>query len=112
MFSSEITSFPGMDIGMAIPPMRRSRRNSGPRPLVEQLQRIDIADLCRWRVFPEQHDWHKARFAVNILEPIAEASLNFNSCNSLESGDNTARRLPPPATAGKNRPKSRVGLAL
>jgi hypothetical protein len=33
---------------------RQSRRKLGPRPLVEQLQRIDIADLCRWRVFPEQ----------------------------------------------------------
>jgi len=35
-------------------------KRSTPRPLVEQLPRIDIADLCRWNVFPDQRDWHKA----------------------------------------------------
>jgi hypothetical protein len=35
-------------------------RRSTPRPIVEQLPRIDIADLCRWNVFPNQCDLHKA----------------------------------------------------
>jgi hypothetical protein len=38
---------------------KRSKRST-PRPIVEQLPRIDIADLCRWNVFPDQRDWHKA----------------------------------------------------
>jgi hypothetical protein len=42
----------------------RRRKRSEPRPLVELLQRIDIVDLCRWRVFPSQYDWNKA----HILE--------------------------------------------
>jgi hypothetical protein len=37
---------------------RQSRRKHSERPLVETLPRIDIGDLCRWRVFPK--DWHKA----------------------------------------------------
>lgn len=38
---------------------RQSRRkHQEPRPLVETLPRIDIGDLCRWRVFP--NDWRKA----------------------------------------------------
>jgi hypothetical protein len=32
------------------------------RPLVELLQHIDINDLCRWKVFPSQYDWHKAHY--------------------------------------------------
>ena len=39
---------------------RRYSKKSSPRPLVEQLERLDIADLCRWQVFPDQRDWHKA----------------------------------------------------
>jgi hypothetical protein len=52
---------------MAMPiQLRNARRpkRSEPRPLVEQLPRIDIVDLCRWRVFPNQCDWNKA----HILE--------------------------------------------
>lgn len=48
---------------MAMPwQLRNAKRpkRSTPRPIVEQLPRIDIADLCRWRVFPNQCDWHKA----------------------------------------------------
>jgi hypothetical protein len=42
--------------------LRNARRpkRSEPRPLVETLPRIDIADLTRWKVFPSQYDWHKA----------------------------------------------------
>ena len=50
---------------MAMPPQlarglwaKRQLRRKEQRPLVEQLPRIDIADLCRWQVFP--NDWHKA----------------------------------------------------
>jgi hypothetical protein len=39
---------------------RRYSKKSSPKPIVEQLERIDIADLCRWQVFPDQRDWHKA----------------------------------------------------
>jgi hypothetical protein len=48
---------------MAMPiQLARAKRpkRATPRPLVEQLPRIDIIDLCRWRVFPSQYDWHKA----------------------------------------------------
>ncbi len=48
---------------MPMPPqLARAKRpkRSSPRPIVEQLPRIDIADLCRWNVFPNQCDWHKA----------------------------------------------------
>jgi hypothetical protein len=48
---------------MAMPiQLARAKRpkRSTPRPLVEQLPRIDIIDLCRWRVFPNQCDWNKA----------------------------------------------------
>jgi hypothetical protein len=49
---------------MTMPPQlarakRRRSRHSEPRPIVERLPRIDIADLCRWQVFPDQCDWHK-----------------------------------------------------
>jgi hypothetical protein len=40
---------------------KRPKRTT-PRPLVELLQRIDIIDLCRWKVFPSQYDWHKAHY--------------------------------------------------
>jgi hypothetical protein len=34
------------------------RRDSEPRPIAETLYRIDIADLCRFQVFPSPYDWH------------------------------------------------------
>jgi hypothetical protein len=34
---------------------RRYSRKRSPRPIVEQLQRIDVADLCRYQVFPDNH---------------------------------------------------------
>ena len=43
---------------------KRRPKRFGPRPIVEQLRRIDIADLLRFRVFPKQTDWH----ARHILE--------------------------------------------
>jgi hypothetical protein len=50
---------------MAMPPQlaraKRPRR-SAPRPLVETLPRLDIIDLCRWKVFSSQYDWHKAHY--------------------------------------------------
>jgi hypothetical protein len=47
---------------MMPPQLARAKRpkRSEPRPLVEQLPRIDIIDLCRWKVFPSQYDWNKA----------------------------------------------------
>jgi hypothetical protein len=47
---------------MMPPQLARAKRpkRSQPRPLVEQLPRIDIIDLCRWKVFPSQYDWNKA----------------------------------------------------
>jgi hypothetical protein len=52
-----------MRIALMMPPqLARAKRpkRTTPRPLVETLHRIDIDDLCRWRVFPSQYDWHKA----------------------------------------------------
>src|SRR5262245_55790383 len=46
---------------MAMPPqLARAKRRpkDRPRPIVEQLPRIDIADLCRFRVFPDKTNWH------------------------------------------------------
>jgi hypothetical protein len=40
---------------------KRPKRTT-PRPLVETLPRLDLDDLCRWRVFPSQYDWHKAHY--------------------------------------------------
>jgi hypothetical protein len=42
--------------------LKNRRRNSEPKPIVEQLPRIDIADLCRFQVFPSQHEWHKDHY--------------------------------------------------
>src|SRR5262245_45231659 len=54
---------------MAMPPQlergllaKRYSRRTEQRPLVEQLPRLDIDDLCRWNVFPTQHEWHKAHY--------------------------------------------------
>lgn len=44
---------------------RRRRRHSEPRPIVEQLPRIEIADLCRLRVFPPMTDWH-SRYSLEM----------------------------------------------
>jgi len=47
---------------MMPPQLARAKRpkRSTPRPIVETLERLDIRDLCRWRVFPKQTEWHKA----------------------------------------------------
>jgi len=37
---------------------KRRPRRSEPRPIAEQLPKIDIADLCRFHVFPDQTKWH------------------------------------------------------
>src|SRR5262245_43559096 len=46
---------------MTMPPQlaraKRRPKKAGPRPIVEQLPRIDIADLCRFRVFP--NNWRE-----------------------------------------------------
>jgi len=41
---------------------RRQSRRREPRLLVAQLKRLEIDDLCRWNVFPDQRDWHKAHY--------------------------------------------------
>ena len=59
-----------------------------PRPLVEQLPRIDIADLCRWNVFPNQCDWTKAHllelpfrypFLKNLVISLQTIEANHHS---------------------------------
>jgi len=49
------------------PQLARAKRRpkERPRPIVEQLPRIDIADLCRFRVFPDQSNWH-ARYRLEM----------------------------------------------
>src|SRR5262245_44210253 len=58
------------------------------KPVVETLPRIDIADLCRWRVFPEQYDWHKAHllelpfrypFVKNLVISLENIEANHHS---------------------------------
>ena len=41
---------------------KRRPRRLEPRPIVEQLPRIDIADLCRFQVFPSQYDWYARQY--------------------------------------------------
>src|SRR5262249_31088450 len=53
---------------------RQSRRkHSEPRPLAELLPQINICDLRRWRVFP--NDWHKAH--------LSEMPFRYNFVKSL-----------------------------
>src|SRR6266576_3818008 len=49
---------------MMPPQLARAKRpkRATPRPLVETLPRLDIIDLCRWKVFPSQYDWQKAHY--------------------------------------------------
>src|SRR5262245_43367127 len=37
-------------------------KRSAPRPLVEELPRLDIDDLCRWHAFPSQYEAHKSHY--------------------------------------------------
>ena len=39
---------------------KRRPKKYGPRPIIEQLERIDIADLCRLNVFPR--NWHTSNY--------------------------------------------------
>jgi hypothetical protein len=52
---------------MMPPQLARAKRpkRSTPRPIVEQLPRIDIADLCRFQVFPDQINW-RARHSLEL----------------------------------------------
>jgi hypothetical protein len=45
---------------MMPPQLARAKRpkRSTPRPLVEELPRIEIVDLCRFGAFPSQTNWH------------------------------------------------------
>jgi hypothetical protein len=50
---------------MAMPlQLARAKRpkRATPRPLVELLPRLDIDDLCRWKVFPDQYSWDKVHY--------------------------------------------------
>jgi hypothetical protein len=75
---------------MMPPQLARAKRpkRSTPRPIVEQLPRIDIADLCRWNVFPNQCDWHKAHllelpfrypFLKNLVISLQTIAANHHS---------------------------------
>jgi hypothetical protein len=66
---------------------KRPKRTT-PRPLVEQLQRLDLDDLCRWKVFPTQYDWHKAHyleapfkypFVKNLIITLQAIEVNHHS---------------------------------
>jgi len=71
-------------------------RRSEPRPLVEQLKRLDIADLCRCNVFPDQTKWHvrnyfEAPFRLNFVKNLV-ISLQTIEANHY-SGYNQIIRL-------------------
>jgi hypothetical protein len=66
---------------------KRQSRRTEPRPIVETLPRIDIADLCRWNVFPKQTEWHKAYllelpfrypFVKNLVISLQEIEVNHH----------------------------------
>jgi len=63
-------------------------KRSTPRPIVETLPCIDIRDLCRWRVFPKQTEWHKAHllelpfrypFVKNLVISLEDIEANHLS---------------------------------
>jgi hypothetical protein len=76
---------------MAMPPqLARAKRpkRSEPRPLVELLPRIDIIDLCRWKVFPSQYDWNKDHllelpfrypFVKNLIISLQTIEANYHT---------------------------------
>jgi hypothetical protein len=75
---------------MMPPQLARAKRpkRSTPRPIVEQLPRIDIAVLCRWNVFPYQFDWDKAHllelpfrypFLKNLVISLQTIAANHHS---------------------------------
>jgi len=76
---------------MAMPPQlaraKRWPKKAGPRPIVEQLPRIDIADLCRFRVFPDQSNWHaRHRLEMPFRYPFVKSlviSLKIIEANHL-----------------------------
>jgi hypothetical protein len=66
---------------------KRPKRTT-PRPIVETLPRIDIRDLCRWNVFPNQYEWHKAHilelpfrypFLKNLVISLENIEINHHS---------------------------------
>jgi hypothetical protein len=74
---------------MMPPQLRNAKRpkRTTPRPLVETLPCIDIGDLCRWNVFPAQHDWNKAHllelpfrypFVKNLVISLQEIEANHH----------------------------------
>jgi hypothetical protein len=76
-------------VGMPIQLLRAKRpKRSTLRPIVEQLPRIDIADLCRWNVIPNQCDWHKPHllelpfrypFLKNLIISLQTIEANHHS---------------------------------
>jgi hypothetical protein len=75
---------------MMPPQLARAKRpkRSEPRPLVELLPRIDIVDLCRWKVFPSQYDWYKAHllelpfrypFVKSLIISLQDIEFNHHS---------------------------------
>jgi hypothetical protein len=77
-------------MGMMLLQLARAKRpkRATPRPLVEQLSRIDIIDLCRWRVFPDQCDWNKTHllelpfrypFVKNLVITLQTIEANHHS---------------------------------
>jgi hypothetical protein len=65
---------------------RRQPKKTGPRPIVEQLPRIDIGDLCRFRVFP--NNWRERwtlelpfryPFVKNLVISLAAIEANHYS---------------------------------
>jgi hypothetical protein len=65
---------------------KRRPKRFGPRPIVETLKRIDIAELCRFHVFPAQ--WHESHylelpfkypFARNLVISLENIEVNHLS---------------------------------
>jgi hypothetical protein len=65
---------------------KRRLKRLGPRPIVETLKRIDVADLCRFDVFPNNwHDQHylelpfKYPFVRNLVISLENIEVNHLS---------------------------------
>jgi hypothetical protein len=80
---------------MMPPQLARAKRpkRTTPRPLVETLPRIDIDDLCRWRVFPSQYDWHKAHlleapfrypFVKSLVISLQDIEVNHHNSDYVQ----------------------------
>jgi ribosomal protein L34E len=82
------------------------RRKKEPRPLVELLPRVDIGDLCRWRVFP--NNWHTSHyfempFRLNFIKHLVISLENVEAIHYSGYNQIIPLRWCPTGFGGLNR---------